>query len=245
MTRTFVWGHGLTRSMAQEDRLGLMAWTVPDGWDLVRYDAAGHGTSAVADPDPARYGWERLADDMLALAPERFVAGGASMGCATALHAAVKAPERVEAMVLAIPPTAWETRAAQRDLYEAAAHMVETEGIDRVREVMAERPAPAIYEGRPDLTEYAPDIEVGLLPTVMRGAAASNLPDPSVLASLGQPALILAWDTDPGHPVSTAERLHEVLPMSTLHVATTLDDVAGWPSLVRDFLASLPERSRP
>ena len=234
-----MWGHGLTSSMAKEDRTGLMAWSVPEGWDLVRYDAAGHGTSEVADPDPARYGWERLADDMLDLAPGRFVAGGASMGCATALHAAVRAPERVDALVLVVPPTAWETRAAQRDLYEGAAHVAEKYGLDRLREIIAARPVAAIFEGRPDLTEYAPEIDEALLPTVLRGAAASDLPPTEALGGLAQPALVLAWDTDPVHPVSTAERLHGVLRASTLHVASTLDDVGRWPVLVRDFLAAL------
>jgi 3-oxoadipate enol-lactonase len=237
--RTFVWGHGLTSSMAKEDRTGLMAWTMPDGWELVRYDAAGHGTSDVADPDTARYGWERLAGDMLDRGPDRFVAGGASMGCATTLHAAVQAPERVDAMVLVIPPTAWATRATQRDLYEGAAHVVEKYGVARLREVIAERPTPAIFDDHPELTEYAPDIAEPLLPTVLRGAAASDLPATDALAQLPQPALVLAWDTDPGHPVSTAEALHDVLPTSMLHLARTLDDVRGWPSLVAGFLTSL------
>jgi len=74
---------------------------------------------------------------------------------------------------------------------------------------------------------------------VLRGAAASNLPPVEVLAGLSQPALVLAWDTDPGHPVSTAERLHDVLPSSTLHVARTLDEVGTWPSLMCEFLEGL------
>lgn len=240
MVRTLVWGHGLTSSMEREDRTGLFAWEVPDGWELVRYDAPGHGTSAVSDRDPARYQWPRLADDMLELAPASFVAGGASMGCATSLYAALEAPDRVEAMVLVIPPTAWETRAAQRELYEGSAHVAEKYGLERLRQVAAERPAPAIFEGHPELTDYDPQVDEGLLPIVLRGAASSDLPPPQVLASLTQPTLILAWDTDPGHPVSTAARLDEVLPASSLHVAATLDDVRAWPGIVRQFLASLP-----
>lgn len=239
MSRTFVWGHGLTSSMASEDRRGLFGWEVPDGWDLIRYDAAGHGTSGVDDRDPSRYGWERLAADMLFRAPERAVLGGASMGCATALHAAVLEPARVEALVLVIPPTAWDTRAAQRDLYEGAAHVAETHGIDRLKELVARRPVPAIFEGRPDLAEYDPDIDPDLLPTVLRGAAASDLPPTDVLARLGMPALVLAWDTDPGHPVATAEVLAEVLPDARLHVAGSLAEVGGWPRIVRTFLAAL------
>lgn len=239
MSRTFVWGHGLTSSMATEDRKGLFGWEVPDGWELVRYDAAGHGTSGVDDRDPARYRWERLAPDMLFRAPERAVLGGASMGCATALHAAVVEPDRVEGLVLVIPPTAWTTRAAQRDLYEGAAHVAEKYGLERLKEVIAERPVPAIFDGRPDLAEYDPDIDPDLLPTVLRGAAASDLPPTEVLAGLAMPALVLAWETDPGHPVSTAEVLADVLPEASLHVAASLADVGEWPSLVLRFLADL------
>ncbi len=43
---------------------------------------------------------------------QKFVAGGSSMGCATSIYAALLAPERMKALVLVIPPTAWETRAA-------------------------------------------------------------------------------------------------------------------------------------
>lgn len=238
--RTLVWGHGLTSSMAKEDRTGLFRWELPEGWDLERYDAAGHGTSTVADPDPARYRWERLAEDMLERAPSSFVAGGASMGCATSLYAAVLAPHRVEAMVLVIPPTAWATRVAQRQLYEGSAHVAEVYGLDRLRELVAERPVPPIFEGHPELTEYDPDIDPQLLPTVLRGAASSDLPAADELSKLNQPSLILAWDTDPAHPVSTAERLAEVLPSSTLHVAATLDEVHTWPGTVERFLAGLP-----
>jgi hypothetical protein len=42
---------------------------------------------------------------------------------------------------------------------------------------------------------------------VLRGAGASDLPPPQVIEKLEMPVLILAWDTDPGHPLSTAEDL--------------------------------------
>ncbi|MEZ5217662.1 MAG: alpha/beta fold hydrolase [Ilumatobacteraceae bacterium] len=96
---------------------------------VVRYDAAGHGDSESTD-DLVRYHWRELALDQLALANQlridRYIAGGASMGSATALHAAVFAPERIAALVLMIPPTAWETRAAQQQNYETMAALVES-----------------------------------------------------------------------------------------------------------------------
>ncbi|SFM82824.1 hypothetical protein SAMN05421805_1011677 [Saccharopolyspora antimicrobica] len=56
-------------------------------------------------------------------------------------------------------------------------------------------------------------------------------------AALEHPALILAWDTDPLHPVSTAERLHELLPNSALHVSKTAEDVKSWTNRVIQFFS--------
>jgi 3-oxoadipate enol-lactonase len=241
MTRTLVWSHGFTSSMAKEDAAGLFSWTRPGAlpdWEVVRYDAPGHGTSSVTDRDPDRYRWDRLAADMLDRAPASFVAGGASMGCATTIHAALQAPERVEAMLLVIPPTAWETRAAQREQYEIGASIIETAGMAKMRELAAARPVPAIFEGHPELTTYDPHIDESLLPTVLRGMARSDLPSPEQIASIAVPALILAWVSDPVHPVSTATALAHHLPHAELHVANTLDDVHTWPLLVSAFLRS-------
>jgi len=45
--RAFHWGHGLTSSMAQEDRAGLALWRkLGDGWEVTRFDARGHGAGA-------------------------------------------------------------------------------------------------------------------------------------------------------------------------------------------------------
>ena len=106
-----IWGHGLTSSRAAEDRAMLIdARGLASVTGLVRYDARGHGESALSS-NPADYAWDAMARDQLALADhlaiDRYVAGGASLGAATALHAAVIAPERIVALVLVIPPTAW------------------------------------------------------------------------------------------------------------------------------------------
>jgi pimeloyl-ACP methyl ester carboxylesterase len=80
------------------------------------------------------------------------------------------------------------------------------------------------------------DIDEALLPTVLRGAAASDLPSPDAVAALRQPALILAWDGDPGHPVSTAERLRELIPDSTLEIARTPEALRTWGDRTVRFL---------
>ena len=72
---------------------------------------------------------------------------------------------------------------------------------------------------------------------MLRGAGASDLPSPDAVRAIAVPALILAWDTDPGHPLATAERLAELLPDAELHVARRLRDISGWTRLVDGFVA--------
>jgi pimeloyl-ACP methyl ester carboxylesterase len=68
------------------------------------------------------------------------------MGAAVALHAAVAAPERIDALVLMIPPTAWTTRAAQASRYRASADLAEREGLAAL--AAAEATAPPIPTSR-------------------------------------------------------------------------------------------------
>ena len=81
-----------------------------------------------------------------------------------------------------------------------------------------------------------PDISSELLPWVMRGAADSDYPDSEAVSALAQPVLILAGAGDPGHPESTARRLHELLPQSELHIASHLPEMRAWGERIDAFL---------
>ena len=129
-----IWGHGLSQTPdspvgARARRLGTHCRP------RTRDDACGHGESTTT-PDLDGYGWAELAADQLALADhlgiDTYVAAGASMGCGTALHVVVRAPERVRALALVIPPTAWETRVAQADLWAQSAAVIESDGLEAV-----------------------------------------------------------------------------------------------------------------
>lgn len=63
----------------------------------------------------------------------------------------------------------------------------------------------------------------------------SDLPEPAKLAALSHPTLILAWDIDPLHSVSTAERLAQLIPDSTMHIPGSVDDVKTWTQRTADF----------
>ncbi len=244
---TLVWGHGLTGSRAHDDDAGLLRFPeLAAAGRVVRYDARGHGRSG-GSTEAADSAWSSLAADQLALADalgiDRYVAGGASMGCGTALHAAVLAPERVAGLVLVIPPTAWETRQERVEIWAQLAAVAERQGPEAVLEGMLSQPRPDPFATQPDWDEALarslratpPD----RLAAVFRGAATADLPARELLAGLAVPTVILAWTGDPSHPVSTAEQLAELIPGARLMVASTFDELAGWTTSVAELVAKV------
>jgi 3-oxoadipate enol-lactonase len=241
----FVWGHGLLGSMGQEDTAGVLPEAELSGsLRLIRWDARGHGRSE-ASLDPGDYRWPELARDLLALADalglERAALGGVSMGCATALHAAVLDPARVLALVLVGPPTAWSTRPRQARGYRFSASLVEVVGVTAFRclgalaSLRAGNPVLAAMQRA--LLQHLARSDRRAVAAALRGAAASDLPAPEDLRRLAAPALILAWRGDPVHPLSTARRLAELLPDAELHVARSPEEIRDWPEQVARFLA--------
>src|SRR5262249_14276412 len=144
----FLWGHGLVSSMEEEDRFIVMDFgRLARRHRVIRWDARGHGVSG-GKADVEDYRWDNLGRDLLALADDlgidEFVAGGVSMGAATALHAAVQAPRGVVGLVLMLAPTAYDTREEQADLYRAGAVLIERIGVDAYVEGLRSLPAPEI-----------------------------------------------------------------------------------------------------
>ncbi|MDJ0864550.1 MAG: alpha/beta hydrolase [Myxococcota bacterium] len=241
----FLWGHGLLGSMEQEDDAALFDFgEMAAGRRLLRFDARGHGRSeATLAPDD--YRWPSLARDLLGLADalglDRAVLGGVSMGAATALHAALAASGRAAALVLAGPPTAWSTRPRQARLYRVSAGMVGALGLAPFRGLAG---LAGLGASNPTLAAMQRSVMRSLrradaraVEAALRGAARSDLPDPERLRRLEVPALILAWSGDRTHPVSTAERLAELLPDAALHVARDAAELGRWATLVQRFLA--------
>ncbi len=245
--RHLVWTHGLTSARGQEDEMGLFPWDLSPLARVVRYDVRGHGRSSPARGDH-ECTWEELAADLLVLVDrleiERFVAAGTSLGAALALHAALAVPDRVEGLVLVLPPAAWEQRAAQSDVYRKMADLIEREGL----EGFAERArGNAIY---PFLDDEVPELSEILVERIrtwdadsvvhaLRGAAVSDLPPREELARLEVPALVLTWPGDPGHPDASAVELARALPSATLEIADDVARVRGWRDDVTRFLSGL------
>jgi 3-oxoadipate enol-lactonase len=245
----FIWGHGLMSSIEGEDELDWFQWSsFPKNLKLVRYDARGHGRSQPSYR-PEDYHWFNLGQDMVAVADAigagKFIAGGDSMGCATAIYAALQAPDRIGALVLVIPPTAWETRAAQGQLYKRFALIGGLLGGGMLARLMSgnmERMLPAwMVQAEPEklrgMAQGLRALRARTLWNLMRGAATTNLPPRQDFKSLADiPAMILAWVGDPTHPVASAEELHKLLPRSSLFVAQGYEEFKMIPRRLREFV---------
>jgi pimeloyl-ACP methyl ester carboxylesterase len=178
----------------------------------------GHGSStgweSTAETNPQQFTWFNLADDMLSVANyyelPKFIVSGSSMGAATSLWTAIKYPERVAAVIMLRPPTAWDSRAARASVKEGA-----------VRNVLELHPNEMFHK-------------------VVAGVSMSDLPpleDPSVYANITCPVLLLAVSNSKTHPLSSAEKLLELLPNAQLHVCKNEKEASKvWPQVVADFL---------
>lgn len=242
---TVVQLHGLLSDRASNTAGGLDLATGLGRHRTVRYDARGHGRSA-AEPVAEDWAWPRLAEDLLhlldAVAPGEPVHGiGPSMGAATLLYAALIRPERFRSLTLCVPSTAWASRRDQATAYRRGAELVERHGLEAYLRAGQAAPRPPAVADRPT---HPPRIDPGLLPAVLRGAAATDLPPVEELARIGAPTLLLAWSGDPTHPLSTARALREVLPGDALHVAGTPAELAKWPQRCAAFVRAA-EADRP
>jgi pimeloyl-ACP methyl ester carboxylesterase len=171
------------------------------------------------------------------------------MGVAAALHATLLAPERIAALLLLIPPTAWESRPAQAVLYRGMAQLLEQQGpaavAEAVEEALRDRPiAPGFESAQEALFEALRGWDPPALGHVLRGAADSDLPDRERLAEIDAPALIVAVRDDPGHPLSTAEMLAEQMPFAQLQVVESLAEVDEIRATSARFLAELAAAGR-
>jgi 3-oxoadipate enol-lactonase len=240
-----LWTHGMFHPIDVDDHttIGGVLNDLP-GFRVVRWDTRGHGRTPPSER-VEHHRWDELGGELLALADalglDAFVAGGISMGAALTLHAAVRAPERVRAMLLLAPPTGWETRPAQNARYrELAALPGPREIADKVEQEIV----PLFPDGvlPPPLQVMMAGIRGSpprALERVLHGAAESDLPSRAALARLPIPTTVLAWGGDSGHPFETAESIVEALPRASMRVIGGFEDGAALAAALDDVRASL------
>jgi non-heme chloroperoxidase len=234
------YAHGVLLSRTAVRGLGLFDIdAIARGRRLLTYDQRGHGQSTGrAVPDDYRF--ERSAKDLHEILDAAEIQvpidfAGSSLGAAAALYAAVAAPDRFRRLALVIPPVAWEAGPDQaKQWYFDTADSIERLGPVAWRNEWASAPPLPIFANYQQ-ARFSPDVADHLLASVLRGVGLSDLPGPAAIATLQHPTLILTWDTDPLHPVATAERLAELIPNSELYIARSVDDIETWTQRTADF----------
>jgi len=204
------------------------------GHRVIAYDARGHGRSSPA----SSYRYEDLAADLLAvldaLAIERAVLAGASMGAHTLLRVALRAPERVRGLVAITPafdPGAdpglarWDELAdgLRRGGVEGfvAAYRVEDEvptaWQETVRTVLRQRMAQHAHL----------DAVADALGAVPRSRPFEALEE---LRAIDVPALVVASrdEADPAHPLAVGEAYAAAIPGARLLVEPPGSSPLAW-----------------
>jgi len=182
-----------------------VAGLLEDRFQLIRFDARGHGQSSGVLSDVARY-----CDDLMAILDafglEQAAICGLSLGGVAAMALAAAHPRRVSALALAnttaafLPPQMWEDRASQ----------VISAGVGPMVAPTMERWLTRDYHAsHPERSEEIAAMIAMTSPAGYAGGcrllAATDL-RPS-LAAIAAPALILAGRRDPSTPLALSREL--------------------------------------
>lgn len=228
-----------------------------DAFRVACYDARGHARSEAPD-DFSAYDAEAQVADYAAVArqagPGPVVAGGLSMGAATALAFARRHPEQVRALVLISHPAGARRGGGVASRAEAFADAIEREGLEGAGARFVWGPDSGLSEAdaklvRQGFLEHPPH---GLAHTLR--AYLARLPEPEALApelaKLDMPALVVAGERDEAS-LAPCRSLAEALPRARLEIVPDAGHVVNlaapkaFQAILRPFLDALAGSTRP
>jgi pimeloyl-ACP methyl ester carboxylesterase len=196
------------------------------GYEVVTYDARGHGES---DPAPAGegYGYPQLVEDLERVVASRvgegrFVLGGHSMGAHTAVAYARRHPQRLAGLVVIGPVYTGEIKPESLEYWDELAAALEEGGVDGfvayigARQGIDPRWRDSVLRFTRErmLRQRHPEGLVRALREVPRSRPFGSLAE---LEALDVPALVVAGnEADPGHPHAAAVAYAEALPRARL-----------------------------
>jgi 3-oxoadipate enol-lactonase len=252
--------HGFTG--AKEDFTDWFDPLAGDGWHPVAPDHRGHGASTKPTSEDA-YSFEILADDAFALLArlewDRYVLLGHSMGGMVAQLMAIRAPERLEGLVL-MDTTHGAMGTLDPALVEVAVSIVRDRGMDGLadvlmttdspldsaahKRVLAERPGHAAFEDR-KFRATSPALYAAMAPAFAR--APDRLADLAALPPT-LPCLVMVGEQDQ-HMLAGSKAMAAAIPSASLvvfpdagHTPQFENPVAWWDAL-SSFLDDLPIRA--
>jgi pimeloyl-ACP methyl ester carboxylesterase len=228
------------------------------GYEVVTYDARGHGES---DPAPAGegYGYPQLVGDLervvdAEVGEGRFVLGGHSMGAHTAVAYALRHPERPAGLVVIGPVYVGEVRPESLEYWDGLAAALEEDGVDGFvayvgrRQGIDSRWRDSVLRFTRErmLRQRHPEALARALREVPRSRPFGSLAE---LAALDVPALVVASndEADPGHPRAAAAAYAEALPRARLVSEAEGESPLAWQGgkLSREIAAFCGEVAAP
>lgn len=237
--------HGLTATR----RYVLMGsrWLARHGYELVAFDARGHGASTGAS-DPARYEYADMAGDLEAVVDEPAVLVGNSMGGATATLFALRRPDRVRALVHVTPGYGGAKDESDLAGWDRMAAGVERGGVEGFMRAYDPPPDPRWRETALKFTRQRLERHEHpeALAAALRVVPRSHAYDIDELGSISVPTLIVGSrdESDPGHPRALAEEYAERIPGAELIVEDEGKSPLAWQGAqlsraVGEFLAKV------
>jgi pimeloyl-ACP methyl ester carboxylesterase len=208
------------------------------GYEVITYDARGHGESGAA-PDNEGYGYPWLVADLERVIEERvgegrFLLGGHSMGAHTAVAYALEHPERLAGLVVIGPVHTDVVTDEGLAYWDGLADALERDGVEGfVSFIDAQGPDPQWRETILRITRerIARHRDPRALATALREVPRSRPFDSlAELEFLDVPALVVASHdvADPGHPYSVAEAYAERIPGARLVSEAEGDSPLAW-----------------
>ena len=241
---TIIWAHGLMGCIKGElENCAVPIKEMSQRAKVIMYDARGHGESD-DDVTSANQTYEKLADDMLAIAEHfklsSFYLGGTSKGAATAIWAATKTANKIDGLILNAVPDAWETKQLTTQQHQQVIDALKSMDLEVFCKQLKMAPLPESMIGLENKREI--DLEnVASHPTetimaILKGAAQSDLPSPDKVNLIKCPTLILALRNMPGHSDETSNQLSQFLANSDLLIGNNQDHLRQFAPQILNFL---------
>jgi len=240
----FVWLHGMLNSVEADSVYSLIDFeSLQRQVSVVRYDYCDKSV----DGD---YSWPALTNELIGVLDGqnygKVLMGGLSMGAGTAIHAAVRFPERVKALILVTPPPAWEKREKIKAVYRKVISKMDGKSIPEIlkRTIQMNQDPPEYFEQnhpgtKQQLLEHRLSFKPQYYTQIYLGGANSDFPSREQISCISVPTLIIAHPDDPNHPLETAQELNNLIKKSELSIVSAYEDYQKLQIKVQDFISRM------